>query len=612
MKGINSSMVSSKDIASSFFAFGWIGIPTNPNLEERIESIGNNLIKFPVKNMGYFFCNQPFYVEIAENAKYVIIKLGHVHDGEKLLTAQDILDRGLIRPEVVKSEYIRGSSTLVCFMKDEPRSIIYRNMLSTFAINYSSQNGNFIATDNLRLMVSLVNNPQINEGAIFQHFIYRTVYGRQTYIHKVNRQLAGELLTWVDGKLDVAQECDLRVYSNPEAQKLVNQETVDWFCEQMNRVISIYLEGNLRNVATMLSGGVDSSLIQASINSYPDFEGPIPTYSFVVDTPAFDFEVEYAKQSSSELGTHHTFIKVSAKEYRDMLIEGIEVLGQPLPDDVRPCFMALIHAINEQNEEHKILFHGQIADGLHGVSSSLEVVQGDKYRIWPPGALEFIGRALRPISQSKSYGAAKAAHILRGVKDLNSPEHFLNSLGSYTDWDMISQCFSVADINKAFASKRDMGSRYLDSEFFVEQLNVEDLMTDGIDPACVLNEFGIYHGKDFVFPYSDETILEATFSFSPIDRYTYGHRVKPILKAALETTHPSILTDQPKGWSGLGEQSLFDWMREGELSEMVRAIERPGFMTPKDFDKKIQDPDWFTWNMLTLDLFKKYVLNSTD
>jgi hypothetical protein len=177
---------------------------------------------------------------------------------------------------------------------------------------------------------------------------------------------------------------------------------------------------------------------------------------------------------------------------------------------------------------------------------------------------------------------------------------------------MISQCFSVADINKAFASKRDMGSRYLDSEFFVEQLNVEDLMTDGIDPACVVNEFGIYHGKDFVFPFSDETILEATFSFSPIDRYTYGHRVKPILKAALEITHPSILTDQPKGWSGLGEQSLFDWMREGELSEMVRAIERPGFMTPKDFYKKIQDPDWFTWNMLTLDLFKKYVLNSTD
>ena len=42
---------------------------------------------------------------------------------------------------------------------------------------------------------------------------------------------------------------------------------------------------------------------------------------------------------------------------------------------------------------------------------------------------------------------------------------------------------------------------------------------------------------------------------------------------------------------------------------MVQEIERPGFITRADFEQKIRQPDWFTWNMLTLDLFKKYVLN---
>ena len=55
---------------------------------------------------------------------------------------------------------------------------------------------------------------------------------------------------------------------------------------------------------------------------------------------------------------------------------------------------------------------------------------------------------------------------------------------------------------------------------------------------------------------------------------------------------------------------LFESMRKGELSEMVRGIERPGFMERSDFEESLNQPDWFTWNMLTLDLFKKYVFNS--
>ena len=55
---------------------------------------------------------------------------------------------------------------------------------------------------------------------------------------------------------------------------------------------------------------------------------------------------------------------------------------------------------------------------------------------------------------------------------------------------------------------------------------------------------------------------------------------------------------------------LFESMRTGELSEMVRSINRPSFMERTDFEQSLSQPDWFTWNMLTLDLFMKYVLNS--
>jgi hypothetical protein len=330
-----------------------------------------------------------------------------------------------------------------------------------------------------------------------------------------------------------------------------------------------------------------------------------------VDSPSFAYELEYARQAAKDLGTKHEFVKVTELDYRLNLVRAIQLLGQPLPDDVRPCFLALTAEIARQRSDLTILFHGQIADGLHGVGCSLEVVQGDKYRSWPPSLLGLLGKMLKPISQSKSYGAMKAAQILSAQKSLNAPNNYLNAVGLYTDWETVTSCFSPTEIGQAFSMKRVLGYHYLDSNLLVEQLNVLDLVTDGIDPACVVNQFGLFHGKQFVFPYSDEALIKATFAFEPLARYTYGHRVKPVLKAALEAELPGAGTSQPKGWSGMGEQTLFSWMREGALGELVREIERPSFMEKNDFERKLDQPDWFTWNLLTMDLFKKQVLRKS-
>lgn len=79
---------------------------------------------------------------------------------------------------------------------------------------------------------------------------------------------------------------------------------------------------------------------------------------------------------------------------------------------------------------------------------------------------------------------------------------------------------------------------------------------------------------------------------------------------ALESQTTNFELDKPKGWSGYGIEELFVSMKVGELSEMVQEIERPGFVSRADFEQSLGQPDWFTWNMLILDLFKKHVLNS--
>jgi hypothetical protein len=595
-------------IASTFFACGYIKEPAASRLGEKLQVLGDHAQSFSLPGYGHFFFTAPTYADIAQSDEAVWIKLGCIHDGEHLLRTKDIVRRGWVSTDDVQVDAIQGSATLIGLVKREPRVIVYRNLLSVPEIHYWTDDSVLIATDNLRLMVDLIPDPQLNEEALPQHFMHFDLYGGHTYVRGVSQLLVGEMLTWHDGNLNIDLRRDLRALSAPETKKPVNAETVDWFFGQMKQVVSVYIEGSVHNSATLLSGGVDSSLMQTAINAQPDVDFPFPSFSFVVETPGFEFEVGYAQEAARLVGTDHTLVKCTPEEYPDLLVQTIEVVGQPLPFDAFPYFLALADYVADRRDDLTRMFHGNIADGLHGVQKSLDIAQGDKYRSWPLPILKLASGLLAPISQSKSYGARKAAETLVDYRDADSPRHYLNSAGLHTDWDLVSRCFPQDAVRRVFASMRDLEKRYLDSDIMVEKVNVLGLLTDSVDHARLGHQLGLWCGREFVFPYGDEAIVKAAFSFEPIARYCFGRRVKPILKTALESRIPTSVTRKQKGYSSAFEQGVIPWMRKGVLYDMVQAIERPAFIERAGFENKIEQPDWFTWKLLNLDLFKKHVL----
>jgi hypothetical protein len=68
------------------------------------------------------------------------------------------------------------------------------------------------------------------------------------------------------------------------------------------------------------------------------------------------------------------------------------------------------------------------------------------------------------------------------------------------------------------------------------------------------------------------------------------------------------VTRKPKGYSSVFKEAVIPWMRDGALRDLVQDIERPGYLSWDQFQQVQDDPDWFTWNLLTLDLFQKYGL----
>jgi hypothetical protein len=51
-------------------------------------------------------------------------------------------------------------------------------------------------------------------------------------------------------------------------------------------------------------------------------------------------------------------------------------------------------------------------------------------------------------------------------------------------------------------------------------------------------------------------------------------------------------------------------MRDGVLRDLIDGMDRPGYVSKADFDRLRNQPDWFTWNILNLDLFQKMFLRS--
>ncbi len=597
------------EITGKFFAIGYLQAPISDHFQEKLNSLEKYATTYKVGESGLFFHTSPFYLDMYSDQEMFWIKIGQLHDGTQLLSMEEIHRRGFVGHDGIKSELVHGNGVILGASKSVSQCFIYRNILAAPAINYWAQGGNFLAADNLRLLASLLDQPQLNDDILAEHYIYRAIYSKETYLADVANLVSGETLNWDSGKLDVSLVQSLDSMSEVADHKPIKPESVNWYFNQMAKLVGIYMEDKASTSASLLSGGFDSTFIQAAINQQPGQQQAYPSVSYVIDSPQFAFEVEYAQDAAQALGTKHTTYKISAGEYRQYLERTIGILGRPVPDDVRPCFQFLFDKLHAESRSIKYLYHGQLGDGLNGLPEGIQVIQGDKYRGWPIPVLDLAALLISPLSRSKAFGAKHAAATLKSAKDPGSPDNLLNSAGVYTDWSQVTRSFPESSIQAVFKSNHDLENYYSSSDWLIERIHNFDVITDSMHTISINYQMGLFSGIELLFPFADDLIIKSSYQFDPLIRYCHNHQIKPILRYGLQANVPSLDMDKPKGWSGMGPSFLFELMRAGELRDMVHAIKRPGFIDQRDFEHKIEQPDWFTFNLLTLDIFKNQVLN---
>lgn len=160
-----------------------------------------------------------------------------------------------------------------------------------------------------------------------------------------------------------------------------------------------------RPIACLLSGGLDSSLVAALVNQYHLTRGlpPVETYSIGL---AESTDLKYAKKVAEYLGTKHTEIVLSEREFCDAVPEVIQAIESYDTTTVRASIgNYLLGKHIAANSQAKVIFNGDGSDELLG---------GYLYMKSAPDAIEFDRECRRLLADIHAFD------VLRSDKSISS------------------------------------------------------------------------------------------------------------------------------------------------------------------------------------------------
>jgi hypothetical protein len=219
--------------------------------------------------------------------------------------------------------------------------------------------------------------------------------------------------------------------------------------------------------------------------------------------------------------------------------------------------------------------------------------------------LNSAGKLLKPMAR-QSKVLLKASIIIKNPNHLLAP---INTVVANADYDLALRCFGEKAVQWVFELRREQELEYMNSHSYRESVHLVVCLQPLVHLASQETTLFMSRGKELIYLFTDEDVIRASFAVKPEKRYIRGSRVKHILKDILEQRSSSPAARSPKLGSNF-DPDVYAWMDSGPLREMVRDIERPGFVSKPDFEKLIERPNnyYFLWALLTFDLFKKRVV----
>jgi len=442
---------------------------------------------------------------------------------------------------------------------DRGKLFLFRDRLGKKPLYYMHTAKQFIFASEIKAILPYLKNKQMNKEALHSYLSFLAPTPPHTFYKGIEKLESGHFALYEKGKLDIKAYYDLLPRSteiDSEDEALVTIE------EMLKQSIEKRLMGDVE-VASLLSGGVDSSLI-AAMSAQMGVK--LKTFSLGYEGYQQYDERKYAAQVAKHIGVQNIDIELS----RDAFFENLDAvtcaLDEPINDPAAIPLYMLFKRIKE--EGIKVVLSGEGADELFlGYRQYFEYLDIEKaaglqhknwlkkyfrsnfsmHREWEWYKRVFESEVLFRTSGEKFTDMQKNLLMRQNVKDGFSMKYLQKYRDRY-------ELHGSADESQWYT--------YVD----LKQYQAEHFLAK-------LDRVSMAHGIEGRTPFLDHKLVEKVFSIEPGLRYHSGITKELLKKVAGPYLPESIINRKKKGFSS----PYLEWLVDaGELERVLNVNEQTG------------------------------------
>jgi len=427
---------------------------------------------------------------------------------------------------------LNGAFSFCIYDMKKDRFFCARDRYGKKPFYYYVKENKFIFSSMIKPIIKLLGfTPKLNKVALSQYLQYFVPLSPNTFYTDINKLDAGSYLLYENGKLQSKKYYKIKTY-----KKITDEVTA---LKDIEELLFNSVEQRLKSdveVGTLLSGGIDSSLISTIYSKLSTHD--INTFSVGYKTDTKYSELPFAKIVANNIKSNHTALEITQNDFIKSLDEVFENLEEPHADPAAIPLFLLTKEINKQGI--KTVLSGEGSDELFlGYDNYAKFL---KYYEFEKSLDEKQHLFLNEIISS--LGGNKEAEYLRRVV---KKENIYNSFGEiYTSSQRKKLLQKVATF-KSESPKKDPVDwmSYIDTKIWLG----ESLLSK-VDKMCMANSIENRN------PFLDFRLVDTAFSIDSCLKV--GDTNKYLLKKVASKYIPAeIIQRSKKGFNSPFNEWLF-------------------------------------------------------
>jgi len=474
----------------------------------------------------------------------LIVFNGEIYNYEELKVSENLECKTTSDTEVLIRLYkkydtdflnlLNGAFSFCIYDINRDRYFCARDRYGKKPFYYFNKDGKFIFSSMMKPIIKLLGyTPKLNKVALSQYLQYFVPLTPNTFYTDIFKLPSASYAIYENGKLEIKKYYKIKTYKTITDESAALKEIEDILYNSVEQRLKSDVE-----VGTLLSGGIDSSLISTMYSQISNHK--INTFSVGYKTHTKYSELPYADLVARNINSNHLALEMTQRNFIESLDEVFENLEEPHAD---PAAIPLFHLTREINKQGiKTVLSGEGSDELFlGYDNYAKFL---KYYEFSDSLDNKQNNFLNEIISSLGMGGNKEAEYLRRVV---KKENIYNSFGEiYTSSQRKKLLQKVATF-KSETPKKDPVDwmSYIDTKVWLGEA-----LLSKVDKMSMANSVETRN------PFLDFRLVDTAFSID--SKLKVGDTNKYLLKKVASKYIPKeIVNRQKKGFNSPFNEWLF-------------------------------------------------------